>query len=131
MEEHDACGLVAIARKDGRADDAVLREVIDGMRALAHRSGTVDGEGDGAGVLTDIPRALWARRLGDAGRDAAHVRSARFAVAHLFVPGTSDASEEAAVRRILAHHGITVLLERAGATSSAVRGARGRVEEPR
>ena len=131
VEEHDACGLVAIARKDGRADDAVLREVIDGMRALAHRSGTLDGEGDGAGVLTDIPRALWARRIDDAGRDAGHVRTSRFAVAHLFIPGTSDEDEEAGVRRILARHGITVLLERAGATSSAVLGARGRTEEPR
>ena len=34
MEERDACGLVAIARKDGRPDARVLAEVIDGLRAL-------------------------------------------------------------------------------------------------
>ena len=46
MEERDACGLVAIAGKDGRPDTRVLAEVVDGLRALAHRSGCVDGEGD-------------------------------------------------------------------------------------
>src|SRR5512143_3719493 len=85
-DERDACGLVAVARKDGRPARRVLADVIDGLQALAHRSGCVDGEGDGAGVLTDIPRALWAHRLELAGRDAVHVRTSRFAIAHLFVP---------------------------------------------
>ncbi len=131
MDERDACGLVAMARKDGRPAAHVLADVIDGMRALAHRSGCVDGEGDGAGVLTDIPRALWAARLADSGRAASVARSDRFAIAHLFVPGTTDEAEEAAVRRILARHRVTVLLERSGRVNSAVLGARGRTEEPR
>jgi glutamate synthase (NADPH/NADH) large chain len=131
LDERDACGLVAVARKDGRPDPHVLAEVIDGMRALAHRSGCVDGEGDGAGVLTDIPRALWAARLDERGLDAAHARSSRFAILHLFVPRVAPPDEEAAVRRILARHRVTVLLERAEGTASEVLGARGRVEEPR
>jgi len=131
LDERDACGLVAVARKDGKPAPHVLADVIGGMRALAHRSGCVDGEGDGAGVLTDIPRALWAHRLETAGRDASHVRSDRFAIAHLFVPSSADTSEEAAVRRILARHRLTVLLERPGVTASEVLGPRGRVEEPR
>jgi len=124
MEERDACGLVAIARKDGRSDTRVLVDVIDGLRALAHRSGCVDGEGDGAGVLTDIPRILWAERLEAEGRDPRHARSDRFAVAHLFVPHTADDDEEAAVRRILARHKVTILIERAGATTSEALGPR-------
>src|SRR5437868_6514331 len=100
-DERDACGLVAVARKDGRPAPHVLSDVIEGMRALAHRSGSVDGEGDGAGVLTDIPRALWARRLAEHGHHETDVRSDRFAVAHVFIPSTADESEEAAVRRIL------------------------------
>lgn len=131
MEERDACGLVAIARRDGRPDARVLAEVIDGLRALAHRSGCVDGEGDGAGVLTDIPRALWAELLETQGRDARHARSDRFAIAHLFVPGHADIDEEAAVRRILARHKVTVLVEREGATSSDALGPRARLQEPR
>src|SRR3954468_6678366 len=131
MDERDACGLVAVARKDGRADASVLAEVIAGLRALAHRSGRVDGEGDGAGVLTDIPRALWERRLAGAGFDPAHARSPRFAVLHAFVPTAAASEEQASVRRILARHRITVLAERSGGTTSNVLGARGRVEEPR
>ncbi|HYR95033.1 MAG TPA: glutamate synthase-related protein, partial [Methylomirabilota bacterium] len=131
MEERDACGLVAVARKDGRADARVVAEVIDGLRALAHRSGCVDGEGDGAGILVDIPRALWAGRLADAGQNPARAKEDRFAVAHLFIPSTADEAEEAAVRRILARHLMTVLLERTGVTASDVLGPRGRIEEPR
>ena len=131
MDERDACGLVAIARKDGRPDACVLGEAIEGMRRMSHRSGTVDGEGDGAGVLTDIPRALWALRLEEAGRDPWRAFTSRFAVAHLFVPGSADEGEEAAVRRILAGHGITILLERAAMTWGDALGPRGRVEEPR
>ncbi|TME39429.1 MAG: glutamate synthase [Chloroflexi bacterium] len=131
MDERDACGLVAIARKDGRPDAYVLGEAIEGMRRMSHRSGTVDGEGDGAGVLTDIPRALWALRLEEAGRDRWRAFTSRFAVAHLFVPGSADEGEEAAVRRILAGHRITILLERRGTTWGDALGPRGRVEEPR
>src|SRR5256886_481558 len=59
-DERDACALVAIARKDGAATHDVLSETIRGLECLAHRSGSIDGEGDGSGVLTDIPRELWA-----------------------------------------------------------------------
>src|SRR4051812_9712148 len=133
MDERDACGLVAFARRDGRPHAGVLGEVIAGMRALAHRSGRVDGEGDGAGILTDIPRALWARRLDAAGLDGSHPRSARFAVLHAFVPANADADVDvaAAVRRILARHRITVLLDRSDGTCSEALGPRGRTEEPR
>src|SRR5438552_59357 len=55
MDERDACGLVAIARKDGRPDACGLGEAIEGMRRMSHRSGTVAGEGDGAGVPPDVP----------------------------------------------------------------------------
>src|SRR5437762_13652232 len=77
--EHDACALVSVARKDARPTREVLDLVLYGMACLAHRSGAVDGEGDGAGVLTDIPRALWADLLARAGEDAAAVRGGRLA----------------------------------------------------
>src|SRR5689334_23547892 len=62
-DERDACALVAVARKDGAAMREVLAETIRGLECLAHRSGSIDGEGDGSGVLTDIPRELWADAL--------------------------------------------------------------------
>src|SRR5437773_7704911 len=131
MDEHDACGLVAVARKDGAADERVLAEVIAGLCSLAHRSGRVDGEGDGAGVLTDIPRRLWSERLRSRGVDGAHAYVDRFAVAHLFIPSSTDETEEAAVRRIVARHRITLLMDRAGTPASAARRPRGRAGQPR
>src|SRR5438132_11151957 len=104
--EHDACALVSVARKDARPTREVLDLVLYGMACLAHRSGVVDGEGDGAGVLTDIPRALWANLLAHAGEDAAAaVHGGRFAVGHIFL-GQGELAE---LRPILAAPGIRIL----------------------
>src|SRR5207247_8836986 len=81
-----------------------LGEAIEGMRRMSHRSGTVDGEGDGAGVLTDIPRALWALRLEEAGRDPWRAFTSPFAVAHLFVPGSADEGEDRKSTRLNSSH---------------------------
>jgi len=130
-DERDACALVSIARKDGRPARDVLDGVLHGMAALAHRSGLVDGEGDGAGVLTDIPRALWANVLRTAGQDSTLVRSGRFAVGHLFIPPSDGDADQAAVRRSFARHGIEIFVERASTTNNDALGPRGRTEEPR
>src|SRR3989442_982092 len=98
------------------------------MACLAHRSGLVDGEGDGAGVLTDVPRALWARHLERAGRDPALVRTDRFAVGHLFVPPDADRHT---IPAILARHGVAIALTRQDETEASALGPRGRTEAPR
>ncbi|MGH2471047.1 MAG: glutamate synthase-related protein, partial [Candidatus Limnocylindria bacterium] len=126
--EHDACALVAVARKDARPTRAVLELVLHGMASLAHRSGVVDGEGDGAGVLTDIPRALWAHELDRAGRDETAVELERFAVGHFF---HAEPADVAAIVAILAARGIETLVARSETTDEAALGPRGRVEAPR
>ncbi|HAF10896.1 MAG TPA: glutamate synthase [Chloroflexi bacterium] len=131
MDERDACALVAIARKDGAATREVLAETIRGLECLAHRSGSIDGEGDGAGVLTDIPRELWADALAAARLDPSRVLDRAFAVAHLFVPPHDDELVQAEVRRILARHRIRILLERHGTTRRAALGPRAQAGEPR
>ena len=131
MDERDACALVAIAHKDGAATREVLAETIRGLECLAHRSGSIDGEGDGAGVLTDIPRELWADALATARLDPSQVLDRAFAVAHLFVPPRDDELVEAEVRRILARHRIRILLERHGTTRRAALGPRAQAGEPR
>src|SRR5438309_4204513 len=125
--EHDACALVAVARKDARPTRAVLELVLGGMAALAHRSGVVDGEGDGAGVLTDIPRALWAQELDHAGHDESAVELERFAVGHFF---HDDPGDVATIVAILGRRGIETLLVRAETTDEAALGPRGRTEAP-
>ncbi len=129
-DERDACALVAVARKDARATPGPLTLVLHGLERMAHRSGQIDGEGDGSGILVDIPRALWAARLMDEGLADASALGPRFAVAHLFMPADSEEPAYGTVREILASHRIRVLLERHGATFSGVLGPRGRLEEP-
>src|SRR2546427_12423453 len=126
--EHDACALVAVARKDARPTRALLDLVLHGMACLAHRSGVVDGEGDGAGVLTDIPRAVWAGELRSAGIDDGLAQSRRFAVGHFFLP---DDAERSTLLDALARHGITVLLSRDDTSDERALGPRGRLEAPR
>ncbi len=131
VDEHDSCALVSIARKDGRPTTDVLHQAIQGLSHLAHRSGLVDGEGDGAGVLTDIPRALWSEILaGEAGLPATLASDPGFAVAHVLVPRSAADDALSAVRRIFAHHSLTIVHERTATTSSAALGPGGRSAEP-
>src|SRR5258708_5464444 len=130
-DERDACALVAIARKDGAATREILAETIRGLECLAHRSGSIDGEGDGSGVLTDIPRELWADALGASRLAPAIAFDRRFAVAHIFVPPRDDELVEAEARRIFAKYRIRVLLERHGNTRRPALGPRARQGEPR
>ena len=125
VEEHDSCALVAVARKDGRPTRELLDLALHGLRCLHHRSGTVDGEGDGAGVLTDIPREVWRGSVGDRAFDP------HFAVAHLFLPAAGDELEAEAVRRILERHGLRILAERHGGLDASLLGPRGRAGAPR
>jgi len=131
MDERDACALVAIAQKDGGPTREVLAETIRGLECLAHRSGSIDGEGDGSGILCDIPRELWADALAGARLDPSQALDRRFAVAHVFVPAGEDEIVEAEVRRIFARHRIRILLERHGTTRTAALGPRATAGEPR
>ena len=76
--EHDACALAAVVARDGRASALPLERALQALRRMAHRAGGSGGEGDGCGVQVDIPRALWAHRLG-----STVPFEARFAVAHV------------------------------------------------
>src|SRR5438093_507414 len=126
--EHDACALVAVARKDARPTRALWDLVLHGMACLAHGSGVVDGEGGGAGILTDIPRAVWAGKLRSAGIDDGLAQSRRFAVGHFFLP---DDAERSTLLDALARQRITVLLSRDDTTDEGALGPRGRLEAPR
>jgi glutamate synthase (NADPH) large chain len=131
--EHDACALMAVVSKDGKPSHSVIRETLHSLALMVHRSGDVDGEGDGCGLQIDLPRRLWARDLADAGHDSALAWSEQFAVGHFFIPGTdrywSKALKEQLLQR-LELEGIQVLLARAGRTAQAALGPRGRQDEP-
>jgi glutamate synthase domain-containing protein 1 len=102
--ERDACGVGLVARVSGAAGHDVLRLALTAVARLAHRgAASSDQSGDGAGVLTQIPRRLLAaeaQRLGLA------VNDRPFAVGSLFLP-----AQEAALARAVALVGETLRAE--------------------
>ena len=82
--ERDACGVGFVAESAGARFDRALPLALTALKRLEHRGAVhADGRtGDGAGVLTAIPRELL--RPSSAQRD--------FAVAMLFLPRESEAS---------------------------------------
>ena len=56
LDERDACALVASVRKNGEATHGNLKRTLAALSIMGHRAGEVNGEGDGVGVMTDIPR---------------------------------------------------------------------------
>ncbi|MBM3276334.1 MAG: hypothetical protein FJZ00_14365, partial [Candidatus Sericytochromatia bacterium] len=119
---YDACALLAHVSPD--AGRAGLDRVLAGLRAMEHRCGQVAGETDGVGVHVDLPRALWADRVGSA------AYAADFAVAHLFL------APEGAPRllaRVIAHlrsAGFDVLTRVVGAVRSEAPGPVAARREP-
>ncbi len=67
--ERDACGIGFVAHVDGLARREIVRLALDGLAGVKHR-GAVAADavsGDGAGVLTQLPRELlgaWAAEFG-------------------------------------------------------------------
>src|SRR5215216_7172732 len=63
--EHDACGIGFVARLSGEPSHEIVRMALTAVGNMAHRGGVAsDGKsGDGAGVLTQIPRSFFAREL--------------------------------------------------------------------
>ncbi|MEQ8833008.1 MAG: glutamate synthase-related protein [Miltoncostaeaceae bacterium] len=98
LKEHDACALAAFATRDGKPSRRMLEVALTSLQMMVHRAGSVDGEGDGSGVLIDLPRPTWRRRLEAEGLDAGQVDDPRFTVAHIFFD-TAEACDEG-TRRI-------------------------------
>src|SRR6478735_10371955 len=71
--EHDSCGVGFVASTRGECSNRILRLGLDSVCNLNHR-GAVDADsktGDGAGVLTQIPYAIFRQELGRMGHELA------------------------------------------------------------
>jgi len=96
--ERDACGIGFVAHVDGRPRRSIVTMALEGLCGVQHR-GAVAADarsGDGAGILTQIPRELaaaWADELG-----VADVDPARTGLAMLFVQA-GDGDDDRAARR--------------------------------
>src|SRR5690242_16830196 len=59
--EHDACGVAFVARLDGTKSHETVRRAITALENLEHRgaAGADPDTGDGAGILLQMPDALF------------------------------------------------------------------------
>ncbi len=84
--EHDACGVGFVANISGKKEFRILDFAIQALCNLAHR-GALDADaktGDGAGVLTQIPHALFRREVEKLGGKL--VEDTDLAVGVVFMP---------------------------------------------
>ncbi len=131
--ERDACALICAVRKGGEATHGNVKRTIEALTRMGHRTGFVDGEGDGVGIMTDIPRELWAKTLALQGLRSSLATSQNFWVAHLMIPNTRSAEHEDILRQIserICDAGLDILIERPGQVESYVLGRNAEKNEP-
>ncbi len=131
--EHDGCAIICYCNKLGRPTHGNLQRTIEALVKMGHRAGEINGEGDGCGVLTDIPRLLWREALEEAGRQGTLAESSSFALGHLLIPRdamTSNRSLMQELMRRFADNGLEVLTERPGPVRSETLAANARRSEP-
>ena len=90
VEDKDACAIYASVRKDATPSHEPIELAIAALQKMLHRAGNVDGEGDGCGLLVDIPRKIWAEEVRAGGHDPSLALDDAFAVAHVFVERSQD-----------------------------------------
>jgi glutamate synthase (NADPH/NADH) large chain len=131
VEDRDACAIYASVRKDATPSHAPVALALSNLQKMLHRAGNVDGEGDGCGVLVDIPRKIWAEEVRAGGHNPALVLDEGFCVAHIFIERSQDLEKaQHDAREVLAAGGFRILAERVGKVDSQALGATAREEEP-
>ncbi|HEX6469177.1 MAG TPA: glutamate synthase large subunit [Streptosporangiaceae bacterium] len=106
--EHDACGVGLVADLNGRVSHDIIEQALTVLRNLDHRGakGAEPDDGDGAGIMTQIPDAFFREvadfALPDAGAYAAGIA---------FLPTDDERRAKAVeiVERIAAEEGLVVL----------------------
>lgn len=131
--ERDACALICSVRKGGQATHGNVKRTIEALTRMGHRTGIVDGEGDGVGIMTDIPRELWSKALATMGLRYGLAVNPNFWVAHLMIPvhmrPEADAVTQLICQRIQ-EAGLEPLFDGAGKVKSMVLGRSAAKNEP-
>ncbi len=131
--EKDACAIVAFIDKRGHSTHANIVQTIDALRKMGHRSGDINGEGDGCGISMDIPRDIWARRLAGIHLSPHLAESNSFLVGHFLLPASARSQAKkiiARARQIFKRQSVDILLELSGKTCDAELGPRARQDAP-
>ncbi|MCC6612059.1 MAG: alpha-hydroxy-acid oxidizing protein [Anaerolineae bacterium] len=131
--ERDACALICAVRKGGQATHGNVKRTIEALTRMGHRTGIVDGEGDGVGIMTDIPRQIWARMLAQRSIRSSLAIDPGFWVAHMMIPvhmrGEHGALVEA-VHNQIAEAGLHILHSEAANVDSYMLGRSALKNEP-
>src|SRR6478735_2850384 len=131
VEDKDACAIYASVRKDATPSHEPIERAIPALQKMLHRAGNVDGEGDGCGLLLDLPRKIWAEEVRSGGHDPSLTLNDAFAVAHIFVERSQDLERiQHDARELLGQGGFRILAERIGVVDSTALGPTAREEEP-
>ncbi|MFL5869410.1 MAG: glutamate synthase central domain-containing protein, partial [Thermoleophilaceae bacterium] len=132
VEDRDACALYAAVAKQAQPTHETIETALVALEKMLHRAGNVDGEGDGCGVLIDIPREIWAEAIREGGHASKLALDDKFAVAHLFIPRRGGNVEEIQkkARDIMSRIGFRLLAERENVVDTTALGPQAREEEP-
>src|SRR5688572_14378241 len=132
-QERDACALICAVRKGGQPTHGNVKRTIEALARMGHRTGYVNGEGDGVGVLTDIPRQLWSKWLAEAGMMSSLASDRNFWVAHVMIPAKDRPRAIPLIQQIsrrISESGLHTLMERHGVVDSHVLGPNAEKAEP-
>ncbi|MEL7237172.1 MAG: glutamate synthase, partial [Chloroflexota bacterium] len=131
--ERDACALICSVRKGGQATHGNVKRTIEALARMGHRTGIIEGEGDGVGIMTDIPRQLWTKRLSQARLRSSLATDRNFWVAHVMIPHSARTRASYLVEQIcrsISTAGLEILLDREGEVNSGILGPNAELTEP-
>lgn len=121
-QEHSACGVGFLTRKDGQQTHDLLVKGHEALCAVPHRGGmSSEGVGDGAGISVDLSLKFFSKLAGQ------ELEAGAFGVGNFFMPSDASQHERAAafVRDTLAEYSFEVLLTRDVPVNNAAIGERG------
>lgn len=130
--EHDNCGIGFVARMNGTPSHGIVTMALVALGNQAHR-GAVAADantGDGAGILTQIPRALLLRELE---RQGVQANAADLALGMIFLPHDVEAVQASCriITQTLMNRGLDVLAWRDVPTNDRMLGQRAMETKPR
>ncbi|MGH9835871.1 MAG: glutamate synthase-related protein, partial [Blastocatellia bacterium] len=129
-----ACAIIACVKRDGRASHGNVKRTLEALTKMGHRTGEIAGEGDGAGIQTDIPREIWMSHLEARGLIGSTVNHPYFTVTHLLLPAAERENHDDVKRRaaeIFESGGMEIVLEQDAQVRHEMLGPLGRANEPR
>ncbi len=132
-QERDACAIVASIKRNGQPSHGNVKRTLEALTKMGHRTGEIAGEGDGAGIQTDIPREVWKRKLEAEGLIGGTVNHPYFTVAHLLLPAAEKPRHESIkqrVREIFGSRGMDVVFAGDAQTRPEALGPLARSSEP-